>query len=103
VRTAEATDLFPNLFQVLGGYLHQDFDCDFASADEALRTAAEEQGREQVAGAVREIDALLAGGFDDRTLIAIVERLTTGYSPVLDGWEIRPWLEHARAILAVVA
>ncbi|HVM17614.1 MAG TPA: contact-dependent growth inhibition system immunity protein [Gaiellaceae bacterium] len=90
---------FPNLFQVFGGYLHQDFDLEFASPDEALLAAAAGQGSEQVGDAVREIDSLLESDLDDSQLHAIVERLTAGYAPELDAWEARAWLAHARRLL----
>jgi CdiI immunity protein len=91
---------FPNLFQVLGGYLHQDFDLDSESPDDALRNAAEGQGREQISGAIREIDHLLASPMRDGQLMTLVERMTAGYSPALEGWAARDWLRHARELLA---
>ena len=91
---------WPDLTQLLGGYLHQDWDLDAPTPDDALRDAAREgQGDEQVAGAIQQIDALLTSGYDEASLTAIVERMTAGYSPVLDGWKTRDWLEHAKAIL----
>jgi hypothetical protein len=94
---------FPNLFQVLGGYLNQDFDLDFDSPDAALRAAADEQGDEQVAGAIREIEDLLASELGDDELMRLVERLTAGYSPELEGWSARPWLRHVRDLLTAGA
>jgi hypothetical protein len=91
---------FPNLLQVLGGYLHQDFDVDHDSADTALRDAAGSQGHEQITGALREIDHLLASEIGDDELMRLVERLTAGYSPELEGWNARDWLRHARDLLA---
>ncbi|MEK6274801.1 MAG: contact-dependent growth inhibition system immunity protein [Actinomycetota bacterium] len=96
---SDRVEQYPNLRQVLGGYLHQDFDLDFESPDAALRDAAQGQGPQQVGGAVQEINELLASDLESRQLTEIVERLTAGYSPVLDGWEIRDWLQHARTIL----
>jgi hypothetical protein len=95
--TADATERFPHLFQVFGGYLHQDFDLEYASPDEALSAAGQEY--HDVPAAVSEIDRMLESGLDDRHLTDAVERLTAGYSPELDGWQIRPWLDHAREIL----
>jgi hypothetical protein len=91
---------FPNLFQVLGGYLHQDFDLEYDSPDEALRDAADSQGHDQIAGAIREIDHLLASDIGENDLMRLVERLTAGYSPQLEGWDARGWLRHARELLA---
>jgi CdiI immunity protein len=90
---------FPNLSQVFGGYLHQDFDLDYESPDAALRAAAEGQGYEQVTGAIREIDHLLASEIGDADLMRMLERMTAGYSPELDGWGGRQWLRHARNVL----
>jgi hypothetical protein len=95
--TADAIERFPHLLQVFGGYLHQDFDLDYASPDEALRAAGREYN--DIPAAVNEIDRMLEGALDDRQLLDDVERLTAGYSPELDGWQIRPWLDHARDIL----
>ena len=92
-------ELYPNLFQIFGGYLHQDWDLDYESPEAALRDAADGQGPDQVDAAIEEIDGLLAGDLDPQETIKIVARLTPGYSPVRDGWEIRPWLVHARSIL----
>jgi hypothetical protein len=97
--SVDPVERYPNLFQVFGGYLHQDFDLDYESPDAALRDAAHGQGPEQVGAAIGEIDDLLSAGLEPRTLTEIVERLTAGYSPVLDGWEIRDWLKHARTLL----
>lgn len=94
------TGLCPALKQVLGGYLHEDFAEEFGSADEALRSAAKDQGAGQVIDALAELDALLRSSFTDEQLTDLIEGLTTGYSPVLDGWEIRSWLEHVQTLLA---
>jgi hypothetical protein len=91
---------FPNLFQVLGGYLHQDFDLDYDSPDAALRAAATGQGYEQIGGAIREIDRLLAGPIGEDELMRLLERLTAGYSPELEGWGARDWLAHVRELLS---
>jgi CdiI immunity protein len=93
---------FPGLFQVLGGYLHQDWDIEAETPDDALRLAAEE-GPKQAAAAVREIDMLLASDVDDKQLMRLIERLTAGYSPELAGWEARAWLVHARELLSTGA
>jgi hypothetical protein len=97
---ADPAEKYWNLHQVLGGYLNQDFLLDFSTPDAALRAAAEGQGRDQVAAAIREIDELIASPLTDDELDHILDRLTAnGYSPRLEGWEIRPWLEHARGIM----
>jgi CdiI immunity protein len=89
---------FPNLFQVFGGYLHQDWDIEAASWDEALRLAVAE-APEQAAAAAGEIEVLLASELDDDQLMKLIERLTTGYSPELGGWAARPWLRRAGELL----
>jgi hypothetical protein len=100
--SVDATWQFPGLFQILGGYLHQDFDLEFASPDEALRAASLEAS-EQIERALAEIDTLLKSGLAHRELERIVERLTSGYARELDGWDARAWLTHARAILGGAA
>ena len=92
---------YPNLGQVLGCYLHQDFDLEYASPDDALRDAARSQGHDQVSAAVREIDELLDSGLDAKGLEEAVHRLTGwGYGPELDGWKVRDWLLHAKEVLS---
>jgi hypothetical protein len=95
----DAVHEFPNLFQVLGGYLHQDFLLEFDTADAALHAAAQGQGSVQVEGAIAEIDLLHARGLPHDELEALIERLTAGCAPELEGWEASEWLMHARAIL----
>jgi hypothetical protein len=98
--TTDPIDDYPNLSEVLGGYLNQDFRLDFDSPDAALRAAATGQGSGQVSAAIREIDTLLESTLDDEALDQILDRLTAnGYSPSLDGCQMRPWLQHARALL----
>jgi hypothetical protein len=91
---------FPNLLQVLGGYLHQDFDLDYESPDAALRAATENQGHDPITGALREIDRLLASEIGDDELMQLIERLTAGFSPSLAGWTAREWLRHTRELLS---
>ena len=91
---------WPELSRILGGYLHQDWDIEGDTPDDALRLARREGDSTDLATAVQEIDALLATQLDETGLREIVERMTEGYSPSLDGWEIRPWLRHVRQILA---
>jgi CdiI immunity protein len=95
----DAMSEFPNLFQVFGGYLHQDFGLEFGSADEALGAAAAGQGSEMVGAAIVEIDGLLGRRLSHDELEAVIERLTIGYAPELEGWDAHEWLAHARAIL----
>ena len=98
--TTRATDYgrWPELGQVLGGYLHQDWDLEADSPDDALRLARVES-EEQVSAAIEQINELLAGNQSDAELTEIVERMSAGYSPILDGWTIRAWLVHAKALL----
>ncbi len=90
---------FPNLFQVLGGYLHQDWDVDFETPDDALRAARAGQGSEQIRGAIAEIEELLAANVDDDAVDAIVRPMTGGYDPKADGRTARQWLRHVREVL----
>ena len=89
---------FPNLGQVLGSYLHQDWDLEFATSQDALRAAKERQSNDQIAGAVVEIDDLLSRKLDEDSLSEIVVALAGGGAPETS--EISEWLAEARQMLS---
>lgn len=91
---------WPDLAQLLGGYLHQDWEIEGDTPDAALRKAREEYGStDDLDRVIEQLGALIASSHDDWTLLTMVERMTAGYSPELDGWTTRAWLAHAKALL----
>ena len=93
-----AAEAYPNLLQFLGGHLHQDFDLDFESADEAIQQAIVGSSADCRHAVAREIDALLASHRDEDSLAAGVGELCD-YHPPGDGLTYRQWLLNVRARL----
>jgi CdiI immunity protein len=88
---------YPNLRQVFLCYLNQDWDLEFDSSMDALRAARDLQPKQQIDGAVIEIDELLSRSLDDASLWQIVVALGGG-AP--DTREISAWLAQARRTLS---
>ena len=94
--------MYENLALLLGAYLHQDFDLDHGTADDAVRAfAAGEPERAEATSA--EIGDLLGVGSDDADVAALLARLGSCYRPEGDGRTPRSWLAHVRDLLAVEA
>ncbi len=91
-----AADAYPDLFQLLGGYLHQDFGSDTGTADEALRQAVVDTPDEGRAAVAAQIDSLLAAHRDERSLAIAVNQLCDYYPPG-DGLSYRAWLGEVHA------
>jgi hypothetical protein len=95
VRTS---DRYPELFQFLAGYLHQDWGLDAATAAEAVEQAIAGTPRARYATVEHELDDLLASHPDDFSLRAAVADLCE-YLPSGDGMSDRDWLMRVRARL----
>jgi hypothetical protein len=93
----ETKNQYPNLLQVLGCYLYQYWDEEYASSEDALRAAKTYQGHDQIERAVAEIDKLLSRNLDDESLSEILTILAGGGGP--DTSETSAWLVQARRIL----
>jgi contact-dependent growth inhibition (CDI) system CdiI-like immunity protein len=89
---------FPNLGQVFSCYLGQDWPLEFASSMDALRAARDLQPKQQIDGAVVEIDELLSRNLDDASLSQIWEAL--GGGPYPETREMSGWLAEARRALS---
>lgn len=90
--------MYANLELLLGAYLHLDFKLEYGTADDAVRGFAEGEP-ESVAGAVDDIERLLATGLDEDGLRESLYALGSGYRVEGDGFTPRSWLEHARELL----
>jgi len=103
-RPGSAETAYPELFQFLGGYFHQDWALDATTPTEVVRGFLAEAPTEQVAGVVAEVDRLLAGEPSDAALARVVyEELGCDYDPTPDGVSVRDWLRHVRASLTAGA
>ena len=89
---------FPVLLQLLGGYLHQGFDLDRATAADAVESAVVDLNRDQRTTAAAEIGGLLEDHPDEPSLAAALNRICS-YHPPGDGLSYREWLGQLRARL----
>lgn len=91
--------MYDGLSHLLGAYLHQDFDLDHGSADDAVRAFAA-GAPDMAASALDEIAELLAGDMPEARLSALLQKLGSYYRVEADGYTARTWLAHARDVLA---
>jgi hypothetical protein len=94
-----AAEAYPDLFQFLGGYLHQDFDLDGGTADDAVRQAIASTPAEARAAVAAQIDSLMTAHSDERSLEVAVNELCS-YHPPGDGLTYRAWLRQVRACVS---
>ena len=92
----------PNLFQVLAGYLHQDFNLDYDSAEAALADAVASQGHEQVKRASIEL-ATFRPPSDDESGSRLFANWLCYYHPPADGLTYSAWLDHVQEVLEQAA
>jgi hypothetical protein len=79
-----AADAYPDLSQLLGGYLHQTFGSDAGTADEALRQAVVDTPDERRVAVAAQIESLLAAHRDERSLAIAVNQLCDYYPLEMD-------------------
>jgi len=70
---ARADRDFPALYQLFGGYFHEDWAEEHATPDAAVRAFVAEAPREAAAAARSELDRLLASGLSDAALTRLLE------------------------------
>lgn len=88
----------PNLFQVLGAYLHQDWETEYSDAETALLAAATGQAREQVAAAATELRTHRPPALDEDASSRFTNGLCS-YHPPDDGLSYSAWLDHLQQVL----
>jgi hypothetical protein len=95
---------FPALFQLFGGYFHEDWRSEHAQPAAALAAFKAEAPPEAVREAVAELDRLLTAGLDDGALSRLLdEGFGCNYLPTRDGMNATTWLEHVLDSLRVSA
>lgn len=94
------TRQFPELEQMLGGYLGQDWPLDYDTWQGAIAAYKKEAGPNAVRQAMSELDALLAHHPDEGELQRIGVALGCDYEPSADGSGYREWLQAVRGSLA---
>jgi hypothetical protein len=90
-----ASDNYPELFQMLAGYLHQDLVSDYGTAAVALQEAIADTPIADRRSAVTQIDTLLMSHRDERSVATAVKQLCD-YHPPGDGLSYREWLLEVR-------
>lgn len=98
---AEADREYPTLYQLFGGFFHEDWREEHGSPDAAVQAFIREAPPQAIAAARDELDALLSRAYDD---VALTRLLTIGfgsdYVPANDGSTSTQWLAHVRTLLA---
>jgi hypothetical protein len=97
---AGADSEFPALFQLFGGYFHQDWRDEHPSPAAAISAFVGEAPRDAIIAAGAEIDRLLAARFSDEELARVLaEGFGGNYVPEHDGLTVSRWLAEIRASL----
>ena len=88
-------DDYPSLWQLLGGYFHQDWDLDYSSPDEALRDFFD--GQPVLAPRLAdEIERVLALEKSDTELDELILEFGSSYLPTSNGVRSQTWLSGIR-------
>jgi len=90
----------PGLFQLLGGYLHRDWNLHYASWEDAVSAFSVESPPRTTERAVGDIDRLLAGSATDVQLRRVLEEIGCNVSLQDQGVTAREWLAQLRDRLA---
>jgi CdiI immunity protein len=97
---ADADREYPALYQLFGGYFHQDWLQEYGDPEAALRAFVVEAPPDAVRAAGAEVDRLLAAGFDDASLAALLERgFDCNFVPAAQAGGPAAWLREVRAAL----
>jgi hypothetical protein len=97
---AQSDREFPALYQLFGGYFHEDWKVEHGSPDAAVRAFIAEAPPEAITAASAELDRLLSSGFDDAALTRLLDDgFRCDYVPASDGIATSDWLARVRATL----
>lgn len=100
--TDSVKEQFPNLFQLLGGYFHQDWCCDDPDAEAVLRRFMNDATPGDVQAVVDDIDRLLGGNLTDDQLKRIVGfGCYYYYDPTADGMSHTEWFRWVQNQLRI--
>jgi hypothetical protein len=93
-----ANERCPELFQLLGGWLHQDFDLEYQSAEEALAAAIADASLDRLRGALDELRRSRPSDRDEEATREFANELCW-YHPPGDGLTYVEWLDHVEVAL----
>lgn len=95
-----SSERFPELGQLFGAYLHQDYDIEHGSVEDAIRDYRDESSSQERDEALRQIDVLLDAFPNDDDLYAALRKLGFTFAPQRDGETATAWLRRARTLIA---
>ena len=97
---ADADRDYPALYQLFGGYFHQDWRDESGTPEATVRSFVGDAPPDAVATARRELDRLLAAGYDEAALSRVLESgFGCMYAPSTDGIATADWLASVRSLL----
>jgi CdiI immunity protein len=97
---ATADSEYPALFQLFGGYFHQDWHEEYVTTRDAVNAFVHEAPPQAVRAAVEELDRLLAQRLDESALSRLLqEGFDCNYVPQVDEMTNRDWLAQLRDLL----
>ena len=91
-------DACPELFQMLGAYLHQDWPLDYETAEDGLKDSVSDAWPERLAQAAAELHAHRPPRDDEDATRRFLNELCD-YHPPGDGLTYVAWLDHVQAVL----
>ena len=100
--TERAYEACPESHQLLGAWLHQDFDLDFPSAEEALRASIADASVERLRTVLVELEAHRPPRSDEEATRAFANDLCD-YHPPGDGLTYVAWLDHVETAVRKAA
>ena len=97
-----ANEACPELSQLLGAWLHQDFDLDYPTADDALQASIADATSERLGNALVELTSHRPSRADEEATRRFVNDLCW-YHPPGDGLTYVAWLDHVDALVREAA
>lgn len=93
-----ASEQCPELFQILGAWLHQDWDLDHSTAEDALQASVSDVSMERLRAALSELEGHRPAPADEEATRRFVNALCE-YHPPGDGLTYVAWLDHVELLL----
>ncbi|WP_150618529.1 contact-dependent growth inhibition system immunity protein [Pseudomonas fluorescens] len=94
------TEDFPNLFQFLGAYFHEDWMCEFDLADDVIKSFLADSEAHAISYVINEIEALLALNLtEDKLRDLLLRELGCCYCYWHEWQDGVAWLTHVSVVL----
>lgn len=92
---------FPELFQFLAGYFHQDWNCEYDSEDNVVRSFISDSSKETISQVKIELQTLLIKTQNEEELKDILFNELSCYYYYPYAWSSgKAWLEHVLSMLS---